>query len=71
MVSASGCGGFVKQAISDWIGRRPLMLLGYGISALIRPLMGLVASPVGVIVVRVVMVVAVACNLVWCNAAHS
>jgi MFS family permease len=39
-------------AISDWIGRRPLVLFGYGISAIIRPLMGLVASPVGVIVVR-------------------
>jgi MFS family permease len=39
-------------AISDVVGRRPLVLLGYGISALIRPLMGLVASPVDVILVR-------------------
>jgi MFS family permease len=39
-------------AISDTVGRRPLVLFGYGISALTRPLMGLVASPVGVILVR-------------------
>jgi MFS family permease len=39
-------------AISDFVGRRPLVLFGYGISAVIRPLMGLVASPVGVILVR-------------------
>ena len=39
-------------AISDFVGRRPLVLCGYGISAVIRPLMGLVASPVGVILVR-------------------
>ena len=35
-------------AVSDSIGRRPLVLFGYGLSAIIRPLMGLVASPVGV-----------------------
>ncbi len=39
-------------ALSDWIGRRPLVLCGYAISAVIRPLMGLVASPLGVILVR-------------------
>ena len=39
-------------AVSDSIGRRPLVLFGYGLSAIIRPLMGLVASPVGVILVR-------------------
>ena len=38
--------------VSDRVGRRPLVLAGYGISALARPLMGLVASPVGAIVVR-------------------
>lgn len=38
--------------MSDRIGRRPLVLAGYGISALARPLMGLVAAPVGAIVVR-------------------
>jgi MFS family permease len=39
-------------AVSDVAGRRPLVLFGYGISALVRPLMGLVASPLGVILVR-------------------
>jgi len=39
-------------AVSDVVGRRPLVLLGYGISAIIRPLMGLVGSPVEVILVR-------------------
>ena len=39
-------------AISDFAGRRPLVLFGYGLSAVVRPLMGLVASPVGVILVR-------------------
>jgi len=38
--------------LSDWIGRRPLVLCGYAISAVIRELMGLVASPLGVILVR-------------------
>jgi MFS family permease len=38
--------------ISDAVGRRPLVLLGYGLSAIIRPLMGLVASPAGALVVR-------------------
>jgi MFS family permease len=31
--------------VSDRAGRRPLVLAGYGISALARPLMGFVASP--------------------------
>ncbi|NCY02147.1 MAG: MFS transporter [Planctomycetia bacterium] len=39
-------------AISDATGRRPLVLFGYGLSAIIRPLMGVVASPAGVILVR-------------------
>ncbi|MFM8634878.1 MAG: MFS transporter [Planctomycetia bacterium] len=39
-------------AVSDWVGRRPLVLFGYGLSALVRPLMGLVASPLGAVVVR-------------------
>ena len=39
-------------ALSDSLGRRPLVLVGYGISALVRPLMGLVASPLGVLLVR-------------------
>jgi len=38
--------------LSDRIGRRPLVLFGYGLSAVIRPLMGLVATPIGVVVVR-------------------
>lgn len=39
-------------AVSDGVGRRPLVLFGYGISAVVRPLMGLVGSPAGAIVVR-------------------
>jgi MFS family permease len=39
-------------AVSDFTGRRPLVLFGYGISALVRPLMALVMSPLGVILVR-------------------
>lgn len=39
-------------AVSDWLGRRPLVLFGYGLSALVRPLMGLVASPLGAVAVR-------------------
>lgn len=39
-------------ALSDALGRRPLVLAGYGVSALVRPLMGLVASPLGVLLVR-------------------
>lgn len=39
-------------AVSDWLGRRPLILFGYGLSALVRPLMGFVASPVGAVAVR-------------------
>ncbi|MFM9058096.1 MAG: MFS transporter [Planctomycetaceae bacterium] len=37
---------------SDRVGRRPLVLLGYGMSALVRPLVGLVATPLGVLLVR-------------------
>ena len=39
-------------AASDVVGRRPLVLAGYGLSALVRPLVGLVTSPLGVLVVR-------------------
>ena len=39
-------------ALSDSVGRRPLVLLGYGFSALVRPLMGLAGSPLHVLVVR-------------------
>jgi MFS family permease len=39
-------------AVSDAVGRRPLVLLGYGLSAVLRPLMGLVASPLQVLAVR-------------------
>lgn len=38
--------------LSDTLGRRPLILLGYGFSAVVRPLMGLVASPLQVLFVR-------------------
>lgn len=37
---------------SDRIGRRPLVLAGYGLSAIVRPLMGLVAGPTSVVLVR-------------------
>lgn len=39
-------------SISDRVGRRPLILVGYGLSAVIRPLMGLVATPLGAVLVR-------------------
>lgn len=39
-------------AVSDRVGRRPLVLVGYGLSAVVRPLMGLVVSPFGALVVR-------------------
>ena len=39
-------------ALSDRFGRRPLILVGYGLSALVRPLMGLVATPLGALLVR-------------------
>ena len=39
-------------ALSDAVGRRPLVLFGYTLSALVRPLMAFVASPLGVILVR-------------------
>jgi len=38
--------------LSDRCGRRPLILLGYGLSAIVRPLMGLVATPLGAVLVR-------------------
>jgi MFS family permease len=41
-------------AASDRLGRRPLVIAGYGLSAVVRPLMGLVATPVGAILVRAV-----------------
>jgi len=41
-------------AISDVIGRRPLVLAGYGLSAVVRPLMAFAASPVHVLLVRAV-----------------
>ena len=39
-------------ALSDRIGRRPLVLLGYGLSAVVRPLMGLVVTPFAAVLVR-------------------
>lgn len=39
-------------SLSDRVGRRPLVLVGYGLSAVVRPLMGLVASPLGAVLVR-------------------
>ncbi len=39
-------------ALSDAVGRRPLMLVGYGVSAVMRPLMGLVATPLAALFVR-------------------
>ena len=38
--------------LSDTFGRRPLVLFGYGLSALVRPLMGLVATPLAAVLVR-------------------
>jgi MFS family permease len=38
--------------ISDRIGRRPLVLVGYGLSAVIRPLVSFATSPLGVLAVR-------------------
>jgi MFS family permease len=38
--------------LSDTFGRRPLVLVGYGLSAIIRPLMGLVATPWAAVLVR-------------------
>lgn len=38
--------------VSDRLGRRPLVLLGYGFSAIVRPLMGLVVSPLEALFVR-------------------
>jgi len=40
-------------AVSDAVGRRPLVLLGYGFSSVVRPLMALAASPFQVLLVRV------------------
>jgi MFS family permease len=39
-------------SLSDRIGRRPLILLGYGLSAFVRPLMGLVGTPLAALAVR-------------------
>lgn len=39
-------------AISNAIGHRPLVIFGYGISAVVRPLMAVVAAPWGAILVR-------------------
>ena len=39
-------------ALSDRFGRRRLILAGYGVSALVRPLMGFVATPLGALLVR-------------------
>ncbi|PHY02415.1 MAG: MFS transporter [Planctomycetaceae bacterium] len=39
-------------ALSDRFGRRRLVLFGYGLSAVIRPLMGLVATPFEALLVR-------------------
>ncbi len=38
--------------LSDRLGRRPLVLVGYGLSAIVRPLMGLVATPLAAVLVR-------------------
>jgi MFS family permease len=39
-------------AASDTVGRRPLVLAGYGLSAVIRPLMAFAVSPLQVLLVR-------------------
>ncbi len=39
-------------AVSDAVGRRPLVLFGYGLSAVVRPLMAFVVSPFGALLVR-------------------
>jgi len=38
--------------LSDRSGRRPLVLAGYGLSAVVRPAMGLVATPLAAVAVR-------------------
>lgn len=40
--------------LSDRIGRRPLVIAGYGLSAVVRPAMGLVATPLAAVVVRAI-----------------
>ena len=40
-------------ALSDMVGRRPLILLGYGVSACVRPLMALAGSPLTVLLIRI------------------
>ena len=40
--------------LSDRVGRRPLMIAGYGLSAVVRPLMGLVATPLAAVLVRAI-----------------
>lgn len=52
---ANGIAAIVRLpagAISDTLGRRPLVLVGYGLSAIIRPLMGLATSPLAVLFIR-------------------
>lgn len=39
-------------ALSDAVGRRPLVLVGYGVSAVVRPLMCFVATPLAALFVR-------------------
>ncbi|MFM8734604.1 MAG: MFS transporter [Pirellulales bacterium] len=41
-------------AVSDAVGRRPLILAGYGLSAIVRPLMAFAATPLHVLVVRAI-----------------
>jgi MFS family permease len=40
--------------LSDRIGRRPLVIAGYGLSAVVRPAMSLVATPLAAVVVRAI-----------------
>jgi MFS family permease len=40
--------------LSDRIGRRPLVIAGYGLSAIVRPAMGLAATPLAAVLVRAI-----------------
>ena len=40
--------------LSDRVGRRPLVIAGYGLSTIVRPLMGLVATPLAAVLVRTI-----------------
>ena len=42
----------VSGALSDRVGRRPLVLLGYGLSSIVRPLTALASAPLHVMLVR-------------------